>query len=417
MRPVISVSLSGRAYQLEDDAHGALAQYLESAERALAENPDRAEVMADLEQAIADKCERFLGPHKNVVTRGEIVQVIHAMGPVDSGTAADGGHGASGENGAQDAGAAADAFAAAHQAGAASAAPRRLYQISDGALLSGVCKGLAEYFAVDVTLVRVLFVAAAVLTGGLAIFAYVVMMFIVPYANTPEERAAARGVPFNARVLVEQAKLKAAQLADAAAHAARSNGSRAARAQWKAEWRNARAQWRHEWRRSRAQWRAEWRARRWGGPPPGGMPPAPPVPLPPLTQLLSALAWAFLGILVVLVSIGWLLALFSLVTTGAVFGWMPFQMPFWVAVIALLVVYQLVLWPLRAIRHTRGVYVYGYVYRLHAFWDSLIGLALLALIVWLLAHHQHDVRQFFDSLQSRVQPAWHALLAGPPTTK
>jgi hypothetical protein len=54
MRPVISVSLSGRAYQLEDDAHAALAGYLVSAERSLAANPDRAEILADLEQAIAD---------------------------------------------------------------------------------------------------------------------------------------------------------------------------------------------------------------------------------------------------------------------------------------------------------------------------------------------------------------------------
>jgi hypothetical protein len=89
MRPVISVSLSGRAYQLEDDAHAALANYLDSAARALAGNPDQAEILADLEQAIADKCERCLGPHKTVVVRTEIEQVIREMGPVDSGAASD----------------------------------------------------------------------------------------------------------------------------------------------------------------------------------------------------------------------------------------------------------------------------------------------------------------------------------------
>src|SRR5579863_7443222 len=85
MRPVISVSRNGRAYQLEDDAHAALASYLDSAARALAGNPDQAEILADLEQAIADKCERFLGPHKTVVARAEIEQVIREMGPVDTG--------------------------------------------------------------------------------------------------------------------------------------------------------------------------------------------------------------------------------------------------------------------------------------------------------------------------------------------
>ncbi|MGH8290333.1 MAG: hypothetical protein ACREV7_15135 [Steroidobacteraceae bacterium] len=70
MRPIISVSLNGRAYQLEDDAHAALADYLDSASRALAGNPDSIEILADLEQAIADKLERCLNPHKNVVVRG-----------------------------------------------------------------------------------------------------------------------------------------------------------------------------------------------------------------------------------------------------------------------------------------------------------------------------------------------------------
>ena len=46
------------------------------------DNPDRAEIIADLEQAIADKCRRFLGPHKTVVTAAEVEQIIREMGPV-----------------------------------------------------------------------------------------------------------------------------------------------------------------------------------------------------------------------------------------------------------------------------------------------------------------------------------------------
>ena len=52
MRRVIVVSLNGKAFQLEDDAHAALSAYLEAAERALAGNPDRSEIIADLEQAL-----------------------------------------------------------------------------------------------------------------------------------------------------------------------------------------------------------------------------------------------------------------------------------------------------------------------------------------------------------------------------
>src|SRR6185312_5998939 len=308
MRPVISVSLSGRAYQLEDDAHAALAAYLDSASRSLAGNPDQAEILADLEQAIADKLQRCLGPHKTVIARGEIEQVIREMGPVDSGPGSgapldDGPPGTAAPGSGGGGGAAAGA-----QTG--TTAPKRLYQISDGALISGVCKGIAVYLDVDVTLVRVLFVAAAVLTGGLAALVYLFMMFIVPYANTLEEHAAARGLPFNARVLVAQAKLKASQLADAAAQAAMHNRSHEARAQWKAEWRKARAEWRQDWRRSRAQWRAY----RWAGVPPGAIPAQAQPPLPPLAHLISGLIWAALGLVAAAVTVVWLLAIFSVIT-------------------------------------------------------------------------------------------------------
>ncbi|MGA7537771.1 MAG: PspC domain-containing protein [Steroidobacteraceae bacterium] len=403
MRPVISVSLNGRAYQLEDDAHAALADYLDSASLALAGNPDRTEILADLEQAIADKLERCLNPHKNVVVRGEIEQVIGEMGPVDPGA----GSGATHEGVPPDAAAHGGGTAGAgtaRQTGAATS--KRLYQLSDGALISGVCKGIAVYVDVDVTLVRLLFVLAAVLTGGLAVLAYIVMMFVVPYANTPEELAAARGLPFNARVLVEQAKLKAAQLADAAAHAAMHNHSREARAQWKAEWRKARAEWRQEWRRSRAQWRAY----RWTGSPPGPIPPAAQPPMPPLAHFICGLIWAAFGLFGVLLSLAWLFALFSLVTTGAVFGWMPFHVPLWAAVIGLLLVYQAVVWPLRAVRHGMMPRFYGYPYPWHAFWDALVGLFLLAVAVWYFTYHGQDVQQSLDSLRQNVQPAWHQLL-------
>jgi len=403
MRPVISVSLNGRAYQLEDDAHAALAEYLDSAARELAGNPDQAEILDDLEHAIADKLERCLNPHKTVVIRSEIEQVIREMGPVDSGVAGASPH---------DSGPAGEAPAGSGTAAGAGSsrepdepASKRLYQISDGALISGVCKGISVYLDIDVTLVRLLFVIAAVLTGGLAILVYIVMMFIVPYANTAEEHAAARGLPFNARVLVEQAKLKAAQLADAAAQAAMHNRSREARMQWKAEWRKARAQWRQERRRSRAQWRAY----RWTGIPPATASPAAP-PLPPLAHLICGLIAAALGLVGALVTVAWLFALFSLLTTGAVFGWMPFHLPLWGAVIALLLIYLAVESPVRAVRHAMVPRFYGYPYHWYAFWDGLVGLALLALALWYVTHHGHDLQNSFDSLQQNLQPAWHQFL-------
>ncbi len=48
-------------------------------------------------------------------------------------------------------------------------------------MIAGVCGGLAEYFRVDVTLVRVLWVLLG-LSGGAGLLAYIIAIFIVPEA-------------------------------------------------------------------------------------------------------------------------------------------------------------------------------------------------------------------------------------------
>ena len=56
MERVVTINLNGNPYQLEEPAYDALRAYLERARATLADNPDKAEIIRDLEQAIADKC-------------------------------------------------------------------------------------------------------------------------------------------------------------------------------------------------------------------------------------------------------------------------------------------------------------------------------------------------------------------------
>jgi phage shock protein C len=58
-------------------------------------------------------------------------------------------------------------------------ATRKLYRSKTNRQLAGVCGGLAEYFSLDVTLIRVLFVLLAVL-GGSGLVIYIAMWIIVP---------------------------------------------------------------------------------------------------------------------------------------------------------------------------------------------------------------------------------------------
>jgi phage shock protein C len=60
---------------------------------------------------------------------------------------------------------------------------RKLYRSRSDRKLAGVCGGLAQYFNLDATLIRVLFVVLAVL-GGSGLLLYLAMWIIVP--NEPQ---------------------------------------------------------------------------------------------------------------------------------------------------------------------------------------------------------------------------------------
>ena len=70
--------------------------------------------------------------------------------------------------------------------------PGRLYRNRDGRMISGVASGLADYFDVDPTLVRLVFILAA-LINGIGIFIYIVMSFIVPVREAQVLRDEAAG--------------------------------------------------------------------------------------------------------------------------------------------------------------------------------------------------------------------------------
>jgi phage shock protein C len=55
-----------------------------------------------------------------------------------------------------------------------------LYRIPSESKLFGVCAGLAKYFNLDVTLIRVIFVVLAFASGGIIVFLYLVLAIVLP---------------------------------------------------------------------------------------------------------------------------------------------------------------------------------------------------------------------------------------------
>lgn len=352
MQKVVSISLNGNSYQLEEPGYDQLRAYLERAESRLKDSPDRAEVMADLEQAISEKCRATLGPHKTVVNTLEVERIISEMGPVES----------------------ADDKAAETADGAASAPPpppgtqprKRLYKIREGAMWGGVCNGVAAYMGADVTWVRI---GAVVLTlfTGVMIFVYLAMLIIVPYADTAEDRAAAFGVPFNTEDIIGRAKKNFEE----------------SNQRWHREWRRQQRHWNRQFRHMNDQLRMS--AQNF----------AP--NMSPAARGVMAVFLPIAAIVGALVFVGWILAMISLVTQHSIFGWgLPHGVPLWVGILALIAIYGAISAPLKAVRNG-GHQAAGY----HPAWramHALIWLCAVALLFWGAYTFIPGIRELVDSL-------------------
>ena len=63
---------------------------------------------------------------------------------------------------------------------------KRLYRSRSERMISGVCGGLAEYFNIDPTLIRLLFVIT-IFCGGAGILAYIILAIVTPNENSQSE--------------------------------------------------------------------------------------------------------------------------------------------------------------------------------------------------------------------------------------
>ncbi|MDB5255294.1 MAG: phage shock protein PspC [Candidatus Nomurabacteria bacterium] len=183
MNKVITINLNGKAYQIEEEGYALLHSYLAKVRHNLNDNPDQDEIIKDFEQAIAEKCDKYISAHKNVVGSAEVKTIIAEMGPIEGGEKGD--HAETG-------------------------APviKRLYRIREGAWIAGVCNGIATFFGMDVKIVRIIFIVLSIFTHGGFIGLYILMAFFVPAADTLEERAYAQGKQFNTQEFIEEMKAK-----------------------------------------------------------------------------------------------------------------------------------------------------------------------------------------------------------------
>ena len=180
----VAVSLNRSKLQFDDAAYARLENYLAESASLLEGDPDPQEILSDLEQAVADQCTRRLRPDQTVVTLAELLPALEEIGSVQTPTAS----------------------VAPEQA--TRGASRPLQQVSEGAVISGVCQGLARYFGLNVTALRIFAVLLLLVTGGGVILVYVALMLLFPFAPLESGGQPLRWLPAKSRAFMEFLRAK-----------------------------------------------------------------------------------------------------------------------------------------------------------------------------------------------------------------
>ena len=188
MNNTIHVSIAGIAFILENEGYRLLKDYLVRIEVGYKGNPDGPEILSDIEARISELILNEQGADTVVATE-RIRTIIGQLGLPDG----------------------ADATPASDNEPATGMQPdnfsRRLYRNPDGAKLGGVCNGLATYFRVDPTVVRLIFCSPLLILIcisvipflnrfcgffgmliGVSFLLYFILWFSIPKARTPRQR-------------------------------------------------------------------------------------------------------------------------------------------------------------------------------------------------------------------------------------
>jgi phage shock protein PspC (stress-responsive transcriptional regulator) len=193
MKKTEKVSIANISFTLDDDAYLALKQYLDSLNGYYGDDPDGREIVADIEARIA---ELILGEqvYTKLVTKARIDRIIAQLGAPEEFDGRE------------------DEEPVRPASPADQTIPRRLYRSGDGRLLGGVCRGMAQFWNVNVAWIRLAFLAPLIMALVLAPFnqwifredffrgfswvftvIYIVLWIALPMARTPRQKLEARG--------------------------------------------------------------------------------------------------------------------------------------------------------------------------------------------------------------------------------
>lgn len=167
MKKVININFQGRVIPIEESAFELLKAYTDSLRRCFAQEEGKDEIINDIESRIAELFGEALKKGSVCITDEQVNAIIDNMGrpeDLEQGTSATGAETNSGQN-----------FTGENRTGERG----KLFRDENDKIIGGVCSGIANYFKIDPSIIRVVFVLTT-LGWGSGVLLYVVLWAILP---------------------------------------------------------------------------------------------------------------------------------------------------------------------------------------------------------------------------------------------
>ncbi len=177
MKKTLSINVSGIIFHIEEDGYETLRKYLDSINRYFSSFDDSSEIIADIENRIAEIFLSKLNEGKQVITAEDVAQLITVMGNVNDFKAAE-------ENEFSTSG-----KPKSEKTQSTTSRPteaKKLTRDKHRKILGGVCAGLAHYFSIDPVWPRLIF-ALFTLGYGVGLLIYIVLWIALPVEEIEEE--------------------------------------------------------------------------------------------------------------------------------------------------------------------------------------------------------------------------------------
>jgi phage shock protein PspC (stress-responsive transcriptional regulator) len=178
MKQVININFQGRVVPIEVSAFDILKNYTESLNRYFAAEEGKEEIINDIESRIGELFQERIKNGSTCITEDNVNAIIKSMGrPEDFETeepAASNNAGTTSSN---------ETHSSSIPNYTTAAGNKRLFRDENDKVVGGVCSGLANYFGIDVVIIRIIFVVLLV-AGGFGFITYLILWIAVPSTAT-----------------------------------------------------------------------------------------------------------------------------------------------------------------------------------------------------------------------------------------